>query len=177
MEIVFKAKPNPAHKALAKLESMGILKCVITQNTDGLHRLAGSKCIIELHGSLRRARCMECNYKIEYKEPPKDMPPKCPICNSIMRPDVVWFGEPLPEKEWYEAIKYASRADTILVIGTSGTVYPAAYIPFIVKEHGGLVIEINVEDTGITPIADYKLKGKAGEIMDLVLRLVENKLK
>ena len=173
MEIVFKAKPNPAHRALAKLESMGILKCVITQNTDGLHMQAGSKCVVELHGSIRRARCTRCNYEKEYTRPPTEIPPRCPSCGSIMRPNVVWFGEPLPEDKWYKAIKYAFKADTILVIGTSGVVYPAAYIPYIVKDHGGIVIEINIEDSAITPLADYKLRGKAGTILSSLLTIIE----
>ncbi len=177
MEIVFNAKPNPAHKALARLESMGLLKCVITQNVDGLHRLAGSKCVVELHGSIRRIRCIGCGYRVEIDSPPREVPPKCPLCSSLMRPDVVWFGEPLPEDEWSRALDYACRADTVLVIGTSGVVYPAAYIPYIVKEHGGVVIEVNIGDTMLTPIADYRVRGRAGEVMDEILKKVMEKLK
>ncbi|WFO75087.1 NAD-dependent deacylase [Desulfurococcaceae archaeon MEX13E-LK6-19] len=173
MEIVFKAKPNRAHIALAELEKMGLLKCVITQNVDGLHREAGSRCIVELHGSIRRVKCIECDYKSVVDKPPEEIPPKCPMCGGLLRPDVVWFGEPLPEDEWRKAVEHASRADTVLVIGTSGVVYPAAYIPYLVKENNGIVVEVNIDDTPITRIADYVLRGKAGEVLWSILEAVK----
>ena len=176
MEIVFRARPNPAHKALAELEEIGVLKCVITQNVDGLHRVAGSKCVVELHGNIRRARCVECGYNVHLDKPPENIPPRCPKCGGLLRPDVVWFGESLPQEEWRKAVEHAMKADVVIVIGTSGVVYPAAYIPYIVKDHGGIVVEINVNDTALTEIADYVLRGKAGEIMpklrDKVVELI-----
>jgi len=172
MNLIKSAKPNRAHYALAELERRGILKAVITQNVDDLHREAGTKNLIELHGNIFRVRCTSCNYRENLKESgrldeflsEKDLP-RCPDCGSLLRPDVVWFGEPLPRRALNEAFKLAERADLVLVIGTSGVVYPAAYIPQIVKETGGKVIEINTEESGITPIADIFLRGRAGEVM------------
>ena len=172
MDLIRKAKPNRAHYALAELEKMGVLKAVITQNVDDLHREAGTKNLIELHGNIFRVRCTSCTYRENLKESgrleeflkEKGLP-ECPECGSLLRPDVVWFGEPLPRKALEEAFRLAERADLVLVIGTSGVVYPAAYIPQIVKETGGKVIEVNTEESGVTPIADVFLRGKAGEVM------------
>lgn len=180
MELIGKARPNPAHYVLAELERMGILKAVITQNVDDLHREAGTKNLIELHGNIFRVRCTSCDYKENLKESgrleeflkEKDLP-KCPECGSLLRPDVVWFGEPLPRKAMEEAFRLAERADLVLVIGTSGVVYPAAYIPQIVKETGGKVIEVNPEESGITPIADVFLRCPAGEAMEKLMERIE----
>ena len=179
MDLIRKARPNRAHYALAELERMGILKAVITQNVDDLHREAGSRNVLELHGNIFRVRCTSCSYRENLKESgrldeflkERDLP-KCPRCGSLLRPDVVWFGEPLPRKSLEEAFRLAERADLVLVIGTSGVVYPAAYVPQIVKETGGKVIEINPEESGITPIADVFIRGKAGEVMGELLELV-----
>ncbi len=180
MGLIRKAKPNRAHYALAELERMGILKAVITQNVDDLHREAGTKNLIELHGNIFRVKCTSCNYREDLKESgrldeflaEKDLP-RCPDCGSLLRPDVVWFGEPLPRKALDEAFRLAERADVVLVIGTSGVVYPAAYIPQIVKETGGKVIEINPDESGITPIADVFLRCPAGEAMEKLMSRIE----
>ncbi len=172
MGIVFRAKPNPAHEALAKLEGLGILKCLITQNVDGLHQLAGSKCVIELHGSLRRVRCVSCGFREVINEPPKEVPPKCPKCGSLLRPDVVWFGEAIPEDAWSSAMEHTYRADAILVVGTSAVVAPASYIPRIVKYRGGKVIEINVSESAITYIADIFIKERAGEALPKIVDVI-----
>ena len=164
MEIIAKAKPNPAHVVLAKLEEKGIVKAIITQNVDSLHQRAGSKNVIELHGNIWRARCTKCNYKTRLQEPPRKIPPKCPECNNPLRPDVVWFGEPLPRKAWEEALNEASKADLIIVVGTSGVVQPAAMIPIIVKYHGGKIVDINIEEDNYTNIADLFIKAKAGQV-------------
>ncbi|USS40571.1 NAD-dependent protein deacetylase [Thermococcus aggregans] len=186
MKTMREAKPNKAHLALAELERMGLLKAVITQNIDNLHREAGNKNVIELHGNIYRVKCTNCSYR-EYRENLlesgrleellKEDLPKCPKCGSLLRPDVVWFGEPLPQEAIQKAFKLAERADVCLVIGTSGQVFPAAYIPYIVKENGGYVIEINIKESGITPIADVFLKGRAGEVMELLLAKVKRCLK
>ncbi|ASJ00848.1 NAD-dependent protein deacetylase [Thermococcus gorgonarius] len=176
MQKILEAKPNPAHYALAELERLGILRAVITQNVDDLHHEAGSENVIELHGNIFRVRCTSCSYRENLKESgrirefvnSKDLP-RCPQCGSLLRPDVVWFGEALPRTALERAFKLAEKSDVVLVIGTSGVVYPAAYIPYIVKEHGGKVIEVNVRRSGITPIADIFLRGKAGEVMAKIL--------
>ncbi|NJE04636.1 NAD-dependent deacylase [Thermococcus sp. M36] len=179
IDLIRKAKPNKAHRALTELEEMGILKAVITQNVDDLHREAGTRNPIELHGNIFRVRCTSCDYREDLKETgrldeflaQKDLP-RCPRCGSLLRPDVVWFGEPLPRKAIEEAFRLAERADLVLVIGTSGVVYPAAYIPQIVKETGGKVIEINPDESGITPIADVFLRCSAGEAMEKLIERV-----
>ncbi|CAB50112.1 NAD-dependent protein deacetylase [Pyrococcus abyssi] len=179
---ILKAKPNPAHYALVELEDMGILRAVITQNVDDLHREAGTRNLIELHGNIFRVKCTKCNFKEYLKESQrleevlKEDLPKCPRCGSLLRPDVVWFGEPLPREELDRAFKLAEKADAVLVVGTSGLVYPAAYIPYIVKESGGTVIEVNVEESAITPIADFFLRGRAGEVLPRVVHEVRRLL-
>lgn len=167
MKLVMNAKPNPAHETLALLEKEGMIEAIITQNVDGLHQRAGSKRVIELHGSIWRVRCVNigCGNRFRISGPPKEIPPKCPKCGSFLRPDVVWFGEPLPQDAWSEAVDLANKSDLAIVIGTSGVVYPAAYIPLIVKERGGTLVEININKSAITPYADIFIEGKAGEIM------------
>jgi NAD-dependent deacetylase len=174
MNLIRKAKPNPGHEALAKLEALGVIKAVVTQNVDGLHQRAGSRHVIELHGSIWRVKCSNpaCTFRVSIGGPPKEVPPKCPSCGHYLRPDVVWFGEPLPQDAWGEAVSLAEASDTVLVVGTSGAVYPAAYIPLIVKERGGTVIEVNVAESSITPYADIFLKGKAGEVLPKLLEVV-----
>ena len=163
MEIISKAKPNLAHYSLAELEGRGTLKCLITQNVDGLHRRAGSKRVIELHGSIWRVRCVRCGYRADVEEPPEELPPVCPNCGSPLRPDVVWFGEPIPRGAWEGALEEVSKSDVLLVIGTSGTVVPAALIPRMASERGVTVIEVNPEDTPITKISTFKVSSTAVE--------------
>ncbi len=182
MRKILDSKPNPAHIALAELERMGILKALITQNVDDLHREAGSRNILELHGNIFRIRCPSCGYLEDLKRSGRarefagsEELPLCPRCGSILRPDVVWFGEPLDGEVLERAFRLAERADVVIVIGTSGVVYPAAYIPFLVKENGGTVVEVNVERSGITEIADYFIKGRAGEILPAMVEAVRRK--
>jgi len=171
MEIIARARPNPGHLALAELERMGVLECVITQNVDGLHQRAGSRRVIELHGNIWRARCTKCGYRVVFNEPPREVPPRCPRCGSLLRPDVVWFGEPIPEDAWREAVECVYKARSMLVVGTSGVVYPAALLPRMARERGALIIEVNVEPSALTnEVTDIFLEGKASEILP---RLVE----
>ncbi|RLG88944.1 MAG: NAD-dependent protein deacylase [Thermoprotei archaeon] len=167
MEIIRKARPNPAHRALARMEAAGILKAVITQNVDGLHTLAGSRNVIELHGNIWEVKCSNpaCDFKSRLEEPPEEVPLKCPICGTLLRPDVVWFGEPLPPDAWEKAVREASEADLVIVVGTSGAIMPAALIPTIVKDRGGKVIEVNISESAITPIADVFIKRRASEAL------------
>jgi len=164
-EIVYNARPNPGHYAIAKLEEAGVVKAVVTQNVDGLHQRAGSKRVIELHGSLWRARCTKCGAVYKLEKPVEEVPPRCPRCGSLLRPDVVWFGEPLPQEAWEEAVRLMAASDVVIVVGTSGVVYPAAYLPKLAKESGAAVVEINIEESAITPIADVFIRGKAGEVL------------
>jgi len=166
------SKPNKAHIAIGELEKMGIIKAVITQNIDDLHERGGTKNIIKLHGWYNRLRCDNCGYRTEIEELPEEMP-RCPECGENLRPDVVLFGERLPSTELDAAFIEANKADLVLVVGTSGVVMPAAYIPWVVKNNNGKIIEINYEPTVITSIADLSLFGKAGEILPKIVDLVK----
>jgi len=170
IEPLSKATPNPAHNSLARLEEAGVVKVVITQNIDNLHQRAGSKNVVELHGNALRSRCLKCLkvYPTDEIETNKyGFPPICPDCNGLIKPDVILFGEMLPEEALKKAYEYSSNAKLMLVIGTSGTVAPASGLPYIAKKNGADIVEINIEPTIFTKsITDYFLQGKASEIME-----------
>ena len=168
--IIAKAEPNPAHLALKKLEDdLGNDFWIITQNVDGLHQKAGCKNVVELHG-IWFDRCTSCNYVWEDREIEFKGVPKCPKCSSMARPDVVWFGEAVRNVD--RAYELASNADIMLVIGTSAKVYPAALLPIITKENGGKIIEINLERTQLSYVADEVHLGKAGEILPKIVEKI-----
>lgn len=165
-EIIGKAKPNNGHKVIAKWESKFPSFWVITQNIDGLHTLAGSKNVIELHGNIWKVRCTREGTIEENREVPlKEIPPKCKNCGALLRPHVVWFGEPIAREDIENAEKISSSSDIMFVIGTSSVVYPAASFPFLVKRFGGMIVEINISDTPLTSNADFFFRGKSGEIL------------
>ncbi len=177
MELVFNAKPNPAHYALAELEKMGLLKVLITQNVDDLHERAGSKEVLHLHGRLNVMRCTNCNKEVQVKEAPKIPPlPKCDECGSLMRPGVVWFGEMLPRDVLDRSFAEVSVSDVILVVGTSAVVQPAASLPLIVKKSGGKIIEINPSETPLTNVADVSLRMPAGKALKEIVDRVKQAL-
>ena len=167
MELVLGAEPNPAHIALAELEQMGLLNSVITQNVDGLHQRGGSKEVIEFHGSNQWLICLQCGYRQEAASFSFEViPPPCPQCNAILKPDVVFFGEPIPWEAQSRSFEEASSCDLVLVIGTSAVVYPAAGIPTSAKQSGAKIVEINMEPTPLTGyISDYLIQGAAGTIL------------
>ena len=172
ISLVIQAKPNPAHVGLADLENLNKLQAVITQNVDGLHQAAGSRNVIELHGSNATLSCLSCGCTIATDSlSMDDLPPTCPKCRFIMKPDVVLFGELLPWEAHDKAIEAARTCDFVLAIGTSAVVYPAADIPVTAKDGGAKLIEINLEPTSLTGrISDYLIEGRSGEV---VPRLVE----
>lgn len=165
--LVLKAAPNPAHLALARLEAKIPHFCLITQNVDGLHARAGSKNILELHGNLFRVRCLGCGVLDKNFTVPiaPELPPKCPHCGGLLRPDVVWFGEPLPQEALDRAFDEAEHAEVMMIVGTSGIVYPAAALPQASKRAKALLIEINPEPTPLSSMADVCLRGPAHEIL------------
>lgn len=184
-EGIISATPNPAHFALARLEGEGKIVCVITQNIDNLHREAGSKRVYELHGSLYIERCMKCGKR--YKHSKEEMSaildflksarryeilsrilPRCG-CGGRKRPDVVLFGESLPREEFENAYREIKTCKTLLLVGTSGIVYPAASLPYAAKEHGATLIEISPEPTALSSLADHTIIGKAGDILPKLL--------
>ena len=170
-EVVEKALPNDAHKGLARLEKLGILNTVITQNVDSLHQMAGNTDVIEFHGTFAQHRCMDCRRR--YSNSAIDLsqiPPRC-TCGGILRPDCVFFGEMIPPDLLWRSEQIASGCDIMLVVGTSAMVQPAAMIPVLAKQSGAKIIEINAESTPLTDsISDYLIMGKAGEIMSRIIQ-------
>jgi NAD-dependent protein deacetylase/lipoamidase len=162
-----KAKPNPAHLTIATMEDHFDEFAVLTQNIDGMHKRAGSRNVIELHGNIWRMRCTRDGTVIDLDVPVEEIPPLC-HCGSILRPDVVWFGEPLPIDAMNAASEAASKSDVMFVVGTSAVVYPAAALPILTKNSGGLVIEINPERTDVSYYADLSIFGRAGDIMPVI---------
>ena len=170
------AEPNRVHKAIAKLEKMGKLDCVITQNIDNLHQgKAGNspELVFELHGNMNRAKCLACGggYPIEYAlEQLKDTgEPQCMLCSGMLKPDVVFFGESLPHAVLQEATQRSSRCDLFIVIGSSLAVYPAAYMPLYAREAGADLVIINAMPTSCDLHAVVVINAGAGEIMEAVI--------
>ena len=173
--LIMEAKPNPAHRGLADLEQMGYLSSVITQNVDGLHQAAGSRNVIEFHGTHRTLSCLKCSTTIDGTSlKMEDLPARCSRCSSLLKPDVVFFGEPIPWEAQVMSFKESKSCNAVLVIGTSAVVYPAASIPITAKERGATVIEINTEATPLTgQISDYLICGSAGEIIPAIVEEVK----
>jgi len=163
IRLVLQARPTVSHYVLAAMEREGLLQAVITQNVDGLHQRAGSRNVVELHGSLLRARCTVCGRRWPINEPPDRVPVYCPYCGGLARPDVVWFGEPLPRDALVRAFELAEKSDLVIVVGTSGVVEPAGSIPLIVASRGGKIVNVNLEPNRYTGIADVEYYGRASE--------------
>ena len=163
-KIVQEAKPNPAHLTIAEMQNHFKDVTVITQNVDNLHRRAGSIKIFELHGNIERNFCINCkkfhNEELDFS----GGIPKCE-CSGLIRPDVVWFGEYLPEDQFIGGEKAAINSDIFFVVGTSAIVYPAAGLVYTAKASGSIIVEINIEETTLSNIVDYSFFGKAGEIL------------
>ena len=157
-------RPNAAHHAVAALEGMVDEFLLATQNVDGLHRMAGSSKMVELHGNIRRSHCHACG-RVAEELPPveKGTVPQCPDCGGLFRPSVVWFGELLPMEAFGAAEKAARRCDLFVLIGTSGVVYPAASIPFTARTAGAYLLEINPEETELSRYADGIVRAPATE--------------
>ena len=167
------AKPNDAHYVLAEMEKQGFLKSIITQNIDNLHQLAGSKNVLEFHGTSRTLTCIKCNSNYNSKELIDTLPPYCPKCGGLLKPDFVFFGEPIPEIVHNNSIQEAIKADIFILIGTTGEIMPASMIPFIAKESKAKFIEINIEKSKYTDsIVDIFLQGKASVTLKKLLALL-----
>jgi NAD-dependent deacetylase len=157
-------EPNAAHHTLAEMEATLPEFTLVTQNVDGLHQAAGSQRVLELHGNIWRTRCTACDWVGEdHRVPLPQVPPRCPACDQLLRPDVVWFGESLPSHVLTAAGKAASSCRWMLVIGTSAVVYPAAALPEIACRNGAHLVEVNVSPTPLTPMADEVVHGPASE--------------
>ena len=156
-------KPNDAHKCLAWLEEKGKLKGIITQNIDNLHQKAGSKEVVEFHGTASKLECVNCKSKFNASEISLDIiPPLCPKCGGILKPDFIFFGEPIPTEAFEKSLFFANTAELFIVIGTTGEIMPASQIPILAKQNGAKIIEINIEPSNYTnTITDIFLQDKA----------------
>jgi len=165
-DLMSRVAPNPGHHALAELESMVGEFTLITQNIDGLHRQAGSKAILEVHGNIHRNKCADCNRLIEADiEIDPDNIPKCDKCGGPIRPDVVWFGEMLDSDILTRAFRASEEADLFFSVGTSAIVHPAASMPIMAKRSGATLVEINPERTSLTELADFYIGARSGEYL------------
>ena len=160
---IFAALPNNGHKAIAELEKF-IDVVVLTQNIDGLHQKAGSTKVLELHGSIVKIRCTVCDFHDEVMTEFSKNPPLCK-CGNILRPDVVWFGEPLPQDVWQEAIIHASQADLMIIVGTSLVVSPANTLPIYAKQNDAMLIEVNPENTQMSQEMDITIKDTSVKVL------------
>lgn len=165
------AAPNPGHLALARLEALSSAFTLVTQNVDDLHERAGSRQVLHIHGRINRFRCNYCQaeHSLQPDERQQALPPTCAHCGDQVRPDVVWFGEALPGRVVDVAWREAERCDVLLVVGTSGVVYPVAQLPALAKQAGAVVIDINPECTPISMLADISLQGAGGVVLPQVV--------
>ncbi len=168
--LVAGAKPNAGHYALAQMARHVPELTVITQNVDGYHQKAGSADVIELHGSIMRTKCSNCDQVVDDFEETEDTPPRCPFCTGLLRPDVVWFGENLPYDALSRALSAAHHCDLFFSIGTSSVVYPAASLPLEALELGTSTVEINPDRTPLTSRMTYVLAGPSGIVLPELVR-------
>jgi NAD-dependent deacetylase len=170
-KIMREVKPNAGHYALAEMEKFFDGFTLITQNIDNLHRRAGSSNIIELHGNIERNYCIDCGKYFNQVECDSVNVLRCE-CGGLIRPDVVWFGEMLPQDELFKAEKSAQTADVFLSIGTSAEVYPAALLPLYAKSSGAYVVEINIKPTVLTGDVDEHICGPSSAVLCELLRII-----
>jgi NAD-dependent deacetylase len=168
-ELIATKQPNAAHEAIAELERRCAQFWLITQNVDGLHRIAGSRKLSEIHGNIWMVRCTECGHVEENRDVPIAILPACKRCAGLLRPHIVWFGESLDPEDLIRCDAALQRCNVLVVIGTSGVVYPAAGFVSRAKEAGAFVGEINPDDTPHTSLADISLRGRAKDVVPLLL--------
>ncbi len=170
---ILQSKPNPGHFAIAELEKYKEVT-ILTQNIDGLHQRSGSTKVLELHGSIIRIKCSVCDFNDNIPTSFDKLPPKCNSCNNILRPDVVWFGEPLPQDIWNQAISEANSCDVMIIAGTSLVVSPANTLPVYAKQNNALLVEINPEETIMSSEMDLSLKMTSAKALPNLISIFEN---
>ena len=167
--LISNASPNPGHRALVALEASVPSFTLITQNVDGLHDLAGSRNVLKIHGDIWDVRCLGCGVtRVDRRASLPALPPLCAECGGTLRPGVVWFGEGLPADVWGRAEAAARESEVFLVCGTSAMVYPAAGLAALAKRSGAVVVEVNIEESGVSGLADYVVRGAAGDVLPVV---------
>lgn len=199
-----RVEPNPGHYALAELEKLGILKCVLTQNVDGLHLKAGSRSVVEYHGSLFKLRCASCGarfgrdeYDLVRLKAEDRLPPRCSKCNGALKSDGVFFGEPIPQDVHHRSLEEAWKCDLMLICGTSAVVYPFAELPRVARHRmvekegrtglglygaeekpATVIIEVNADPTPLTSegVSDYLIQSRTGEALPKIVQRVKEKL-
>lgn len=164
-EAVKGVRPNPGHYALVEIEKRIPAFTLITQNVDGLHRMAGSRNVLELHGNIQRVRCADCYAFADTWDDDSYSVPRCKSCGGLLRPDVVWFGESLPRDQLEAAVEASRSSEVFISIGTSGVVQPAASLAYAAHNKGAAIVEINAESTPLTLQTDFAFHGKSGEIL------------
>jgi NAD-dependent deacetylase len=179
VQALAQAQPNAGHYAMVELEQIGIIHHLITQNIDNLHRAAGHRHLAEIHGNASLLRCIGCGRRFSREAIAitlDRLPPRCPSCAGVIKVDTVHFGEPIPPDVLEACFRETCQADCMLVAGTSALVYPAASFPQMLKGRGGVLIEVNLYDTPLTPLADCSLRGRFGEILPTLVEQVRAKL-
>jgi len=166
---ILSVKPNEGHFAISQMEEFKDV-VILTQNIDGLHQRSGSTNVLELHGSIIRIKCTVCDFIDNITENFESLPPKCK-CGSMLRPDVVWFGEPLPQNIWQSAIKEASVCDVMVIVGTSLVVSPANTLPVYAKQNGAILIEVNPEKTVMSNDMDLSIQATSAEVLPKILSI------
>ena len=168
-ELIATKSPNPAHYALVDLEKRFERFWLITQNVDGLHGAAGSQKLSEIHGNIWKVRCTRCGRVDENRELPIAIPPSCAACGGLLRPHIVWFGEALATEDLNRSYEALGRCEVLLIIGTSGIVYPAASFAPVAKAAGAFVVEINLDATPNTQVVDVSLQGRTKDVVPELL--------
>jgi len=169
---ILSVKPNEGHFAISQMEEFKDI-VVLTQNIDGLHQRSGSTNVLELHGSIIRIKCTVCDFTDNITENFELLPPKCK-CGSMLRPDVVWFGEPLPQNIWQSAIKEASVCDVMVIVGTSLVVSPANTLPVYAKQNGAILIEVNPEKTVMSNDMTLSIQATSVGVLPKMLSIFKN---
>ena len=167
------ARPNPGHLALVEMEELDVIRFVITQNIDDLHRQAGQKALAEIHGNWTLIRCLDCTTRFHRDAISLEkLPPACPRCGGLLKSDTVSFGEPIPTDVLNMCAEHSAKADLVIVAGTSATVYPAAGFALEVKQRGGILIEVNLYESEITQYCDVSLRGGSAEVLPRLAKAV-----
>jgi len=169
---ILSVKPNEGHFAISQMEEFKDV-VILTQNIDGLHQRSGSTNVLELHGSIIRIKCTVCDFIDNITENFESLPPKCK-CGSMLRPDVVWFGEPLPQNIWQSAIKEASICDVMIIVGTSLVVSPANTLPVYAKQNGAILIEVNPEKTVMSNDMDLSIQATSANALPRIISILKN---